>query len=206
MYLLSDVRLFNMPPYNAVCFLLVWLDPSWAGQQEKGSISWHAMESRESWQEGQSSCFFVRGREKMEANGRKREREKSMVSLICVLHQSVCVYDLLVLCFYNPTSWPAWRCPGIRAPRWSLSLRFSGSAQRSRFPITQPSEMNTIPMRNFFLLFFESNLHDSFKVVPWLFTLPPHSYNNDLQTTLWVTQRCSYSFETFRRSTPLSVK
>ena len=30
--------------------------------------------------------------------------------------------------------------------------------------------------------------------------------NNDLQTTPWVTQRCFYSFQTFRRSTPSSVK
>ena len=45
-----------------------------------------------------------------------------------------------------------------------------------------------------------------FKVVPRLFTSHPHSYNNDLQTTLWVTQRCFYSFQTFRRSTPSSVK
>ena len=32
------------------------------------------------------------------------------------------------------------------------------------------------------------------------------SCNNDLQMTLWVTQRCFYSFQTFRRSTPSSVK
>ena len=30
--------------------------------------------------------------------------------------------------------------------------------------------------------------------------------NNDLETTLWVTQRCFYSFQTFRRSTPSSVE
>ena len=46
----------------------------------------------------------------------------------------------------------------------------------------------------------------SFKVVPRLFTTHPHSYNNDLQTMLWVTKRCFYSFQTFRRSTPSSVK
>ena len=37
----------------------------------------------------------------------------------------------------------------------------------------------------------------NFKVVPRLFTSHPHSYNNDLQTTLWVTQRCFYSFKRF---------
>ena len=31
-------------------------------------------------------------------------------------------------------------------------------------------------------------------------------YNNDLQTTLWVTQRYFYSSQTFRRSTPSSVR
>ena len=31
-------------------------------------------------------------------------------------------------------------------------------------------------------------------------------WSNDLQTTLWTTQRCFYSFQTFRRSTPSSVK
>ena len=41
-----------------------------------------------------------------------------------------------------------------------------------------------------------------FKVVQRLFTSHPHSYNNDLQTTLWVTQRYFYSSQTFRRSTP----
>ena len=34
----------------------------------------------------------------------------------------------------------------------------------------------------------------------------PCLINNDLQTTLWVTQRCFYSFQAFRRSTPSSVK
>ena len=43
------------------------------------------------------------------------------------------------------------------------------------------------------------------KVVPRLFTTHPHSYNNDLRTTLWVTQRCFYTFQTFRRSTPSSL-
>ena len=43
-------------------------------------------------------------------------------------------------------------------------------------------------------------------VVPRLFTSHPHTYNNDLQMTLWVTQRCFHSFQTFRRSTPSSVK
>ena len=47
---------------------------------------------------------------------------------------------------------------------------------------------------------------ESFKVVPRLFTSHPHSYNNDLQMTLWVTQRYFYSSQTFRRSTPSSVR
>ena len=45
-----------------------------------------------------------------------------------------------------------------------------------------------------------------FRVVPRIFTAHHRSYYNDLQTTLWVTQRCFYSFQTFRRSTPSSVK
>ena len=43
-----------------------------------------------------------------------------------------------------------------------------------------------------------------YKVIPRLFTSHPHSYNNDLQTTLWV--KMVYSFQTFRQSTPSSVK
>ena len=42
-----------------------------------------------------------------------------------------------------------------------------------------------------------------FKVVPRLFTTHPHSYNNDLRKTLWVTQRCFYSFQMERIKTSL---
>ena len=41
-----------------------------------------------------------------------------------------------------------------------------------------------------------------YRVIPRLFTSRPHSYNNDLQTTLWVTKMV-YSFQ---RSTPSSVR
>ena len=43
------------------------------------------------------------------------------------------------------TSWPARRCPGIRAPRWSLSLRSPSSAELSRLPIT-PSRGEHTPL------------------------------------------------------------
>ena len=38
---------------------------------------------------------------------------------------------------------------------------------------------------------------DRVSVFPRLFTSHPHSYNNDLQTTLWVTQRCFIRFKRF---------
>ena len=53
--------------------------------------------------------------------------------------------------FYCPTSWPARRCPGIRAPRWSLSRRSPttttgpSSAELSRLPIT-PSRGEHTPL------------------------------------------------------------
>ena len=43
------------------------------------------------------------------------------------------------------TSWPARRCPGIRAPRWSWSLRSPSSAELSRLPIT-PSRGEHTPL------------------------------------------------------------
>ena len=46
----------------------------------------------------------------------------------------------------------------------------------------------------------------NFKVVPRLFTSHPLSYNNGLQTTLWVTQKMFLFFQTFRRPTPSSVQ
>ena len=49
------------------------------------------------------------------------------------------------------TSWPARRCPGIRAPRRSLSLRCPGSAQLSHFPINQSRGEHTILWRKFAL-------------------------------------------------------
>ena len=36
----------------------------------------------------------------------------------------------------------------------------------------------------------KSDITHVLEVVPRLFTAHPHSYNNDLQTALWVTQRC----------------
>ena len=51
---------------------------------------------------------------------------------------------------YCHTCWPARRCPGIRAPRWCLSLRSSGSAQRLVSRSLNPRRWTQSPVRNIF--------------------------------------------------------
>ena len=71
-------------------------------------------------------------------------RNKAVWSFLTVHMLSVFLRKLQ---YYIKTSCPARRCSGIRAPRWTRSLRSTCSAQLCRFAITQPRDEQTPLLR-----------------------------------------------------------
>ena len=105
-------------------------------------------------------CFFTQQILEIQTD-RQTDRPKKVCEKLSDFRKSLHVQRRVVVIGRAPASPTVRRwtsnlslasLPARRAPRWSLSLRSSGSAQLSRLPITQPKDEHTSSWRKFALL------------------------------------------------------